>query len=149
MIGLALGVAVLIVVLSVMNGFEEELRTRILSLTGHATISGLEGRIPNWRPQIAKLAHFPGVVAAAPYIEEQGMVTHGNKSAGILLRGVLPDAERKVADLGGIKSLYSDSYYTRSEFWSIFDADSYAALKAKYDPSGALGDLYDKCVLRR
>ncbi len=99
MIGLALGVAVLIVVLSVMNGFEEELRTRILSLTGHATISGLEGRIPNWRPQIAKLAHFPGVVAAAPYIEEQGMVTHGNKSAGILLRGVLPDAERKVADL--------------------------------------------------
>jgi lipoprotein-releasing system permease protein len=99
MIGLALGVAVLIVVLSVMNGFEEELRTRILSLTGHATISGLEGRISNWRPQIAKLAHFPGVVAAAPYIEEQGMVTHGNKSAGILLRGVLPDAERKVADL--------------------------------------------------
>ncbi len=99
MIGLALGVAVLIVVLSVMNGFEEELRARILSLTGHATISGLEGRISNWRPQIAKLAHFPGVVAAAPYIEEQGMVTHGNKSAGILLRGVLPDAERKVADL--------------------------------------------------
>jgi lipoprotein-releasing system permease protein len=99
MIGLALGVAVLIVVLSVMNGFEEELRTRILSLTGHATISGLEGRISNWRPQIAKLAHFPGVIAAAPYIEEQGMVTHGNKSAGILLRGVLPDAERQVADL--------------------------------------------------
>ncbi len=66
MIGLALGVAVLIVVLSVMNGFEEELRTRILSLTGHATISGLEGRISDWRPKIAKLAHFPGVVAAAP-----------------------------------------------------------------------------------
>ena len=51
-IGLALGVAVLIVVLSVMNGFEEELRTRILSLTAHATISGLEGRIADWRPQI-------------------------------------------------------------------------------------------------
>ncbi|MGA2190925.1 MAG: lipoprotein-releasing ABC transporter permease subunit [Steroidobacteraceae bacterium] len=99
MIGLALGVAVLIVVLSVMNGFEEELRTRILSLTAHATISGLEGRISNWPPQVAKLGHFPGVVAAAPYIEEQGMVIHGGKSAGILLRGVLPDAERKVADL--------------------------------------------------
>ena len=55
MFGLALGVAVLIVVLSVMNGFEEELRTRILSLTAHATISGLEGRISDWRPQIAKL----------------------------------------------------------------------------------------------
>jgi lipoprotein-releasing system permease protein len=99
MLGLALGVAVLVVVLSVMNGFEEELRTRILSLTAHATITGLEGRISDWRPQEAKLERFPGFVAAAPYIEEQGMVTHGDKSAGILLRGVLPDAERKVADL--------------------------------------------------
>ena len=50
--GLALGVAVLIVVLSVMNGFEEVLRTRILSLTAHATISGLEGRIQDWRPDL-------------------------------------------------------------------------------------------------
>jgi lipoprotein-releasing system permease protein len=99
MIGLALGVAVLIVVLSVMNGFEEELRSRILSLTAHATISGLEGRVSNWRPQEDKLARFPGIVAAAPYIEEQGMVVHGDKSAGILLRGVLPDEERKVVDL--------------------------------------------------
>jgi lipoprotein-releasing system permease protein len=99
MIGLALGVAVLIVVLSVMNGFEEELRTRILSLTAHATITGLEGRISNWRPKQETLTRFPGVVAAAPYIEEQGMVTRGNRSAGILLRGVLPDAERRVADL--------------------------------------------------
>jgi lipoprotein-releasing system permease protein len=99
-LGLALGVAVLIVVLSVMNGFEEELRTRILSLTAHATISGLEGRITNWRPQITQLAHFPGVVAAAPYIEEQAMMTHDDRSAGILMRGVLPDAERRVADLG-------------------------------------------------
>jgi len=98
-LGLSLGVAVLIVVLSVMNGFEEELRTRILSLTAHATISGLEGRLSSWRAQEAKLSHFPGIVAAAPYIEEQGMVTHGDKSAGILLRGVLPEAERKVADL--------------------------------------------------
>ena len=50
-VGLALSVAVLIVVLSVMNGFEEELRTRILSLTAHATITGLEGRLSDWRPK--------------------------------------------------------------------------------------------------
>jgi lipoprotein-releasing system permease protein len=99
MLGLSLGVAVLIVVLSVMNGFEEELRTRILSLTAHATISGVEGRMTDWRAHDAKLAHFPGILAVAPYIEEQGLVTHGGQSAGILLRGVLPDAERKVADL--------------------------------------------------
>jgi len=99
-LGLTLGVAVLIVVLSVMNGFEEELRTRILSLTAHATISGLEGRIANWRPQVDEVARFPGVLAAAPYIEEQAMMTHGGNSAGILMRGILPDAERRVADLG-------------------------------------------------
>jgi lipoprotein-releasing system permease protein len=97
--GLALGVAVLIVVLSVMNGFEEVLRTRILSLTAHATISGLQGRMTNWRPQLAKLEHFPGILGAAPYIEEQGMLIHGDKSSGVLLRGVLPDAERHVVDL--------------------------------------------------
>jgi lipoprotein-releasing system permease protein len=98
-IGLSLGVAVLVVVLSVMNGFEEELRTRILSLTAHATIAGVEGRIGNWQPLETKLQHAPGIVAAAPYIEEQGLVTHGDRSAGILMRGVLPDLERQVADL--------------------------------------------------
>src|ERR1700722_10800622 len=82
-----------------MNGFEEVLRTRILSLTAHATISGLQGRIPNWRPDIEKLEHFPGVAGAAPYIEEQGMLIHGDKSSGVLLRGILPGAERQVVDL--------------------------------------------------
>jgi lipoprotein-releasing system permease protein len=98
-VGLALGVAVLIVVLSVMNGFEDVLRSRILSLTAHATISGLEGRIPNWQPDVEKLEHFPGVLGAAPYIEEQGMMIHGDKSSGVLLRGILPDAEGRVVDL--------------------------------------------------
>ena len=56
--------------------------------------------------------------------------------------------ERKVADLGGIKSLYSDSYFPREEFWAIYDRPAYDALKARYDPHGRLGDLYDKCVLR-
>jgi lipoprotein-releasing system permease protein len=98
-LGLALGVAVLIVVLSVMNGFEEVLRTRILSLTAHATISATNGRMPDWRADRAKLAHFPGVKGAAPYIEEQGMLIHGDKSSGVLLRGILPGDERQVVDL--------------------------------------------------
>jgi lipoprotein-releasing system permease protein len=97
--GLALGVAVLIVVLSVMNGFEEVLRTRILSLTAHATISGLQGKVPHWRDDLGKLAHFPGIVGEAPYIEEQGMLIHGDKSSGVLVRGILPDAEMRVVDL--------------------------------------------------
>jgi lipoprotein-releasing system permease protein len=116
-VGLGLGVAVLIVVLSVMNGFEEVLRTRILSLTAHATITGLEGRIPNWREDVAKLASVKGVVGAAPYIEEQGLMTHGDKSSGVLLRGVLPQAESQVIDLqssllaGRLESLTAGSYH--------------------------------------
>ena len=98
-VGLALGVAVLIVVLSVMNGFEEVLRTRILSLTAHATISGLEGRIAAWRTDLAKLEKYPGVAGAAPYIEGQGMMSHGEKSSGVLLRGIVPDYESRVVEL--------------------------------------------------
>ena len=57
--------------------------------------------------------------------------------------------EACVRGLGGLKSLYSDSYYTEAEFWSVFDRDAYRSLKARYDPRGALPDLYAKCVLRR
>jgi hypothetical protein len=56
--------------------------------------------------------------------------------------------ERKVRELGGIKSLYSDSYFTEDEFWAIYNRPAYAALKERYDPGGALGDLYAKTVLR-
>ncbi|MGQ9685733.1 MAG: FAD-binding oxidoreductase [Thiobacillaceae bacterium] len=57
--------------------------------------------------------------------------------------------ELKVEELGGIKSLYSDSYYPEDEFWRIYDGAAYRALKAKYDPQGRLKDLYQKCVLRQ
>ena len=57
--------------------------------------------------------------------------------------------ERKVSELGGIKSLYSDSYFERDEFWGIYNRPAYDALKRKYDPSGRFRDLYEKCVLRQ
>jgi FAD/FMN-containing dehydrogenase len=57
--------------------------------------------------------------------------------------------EREVQAMGGVKSLYADSYFTRDEFWSIYDAAAYRALKARYDPQGLLGDLYDKVVGRK
>jgi lipoprotein-releasing system permease protein len=98
--GLGLAVAVLVVVLSVMNGFEEVLRTRILSLTGHATITGQEGPMHNWRDHLQKLQHFPGIAGAAPYIEQQGMLIHGDHSSGVLLRGIDPGEESHVIDLG-------------------------------------------------
>ena len=57
--------------------------------------------------------------------------------------------ERKLAEFGGLKGLYSDSYYTEEEFWSVFDRAAYSALKSRYDPAGAFPDLYSKCVLQR
>jgi lipoprotein-releasing system permease protein len=114
--GLGLGVAVLVVVLSVMNGFEEVLRTRILSLSAHGTIFTKEGRLHDWQGDIDKLAHFPGLLGVAPYIEEQGMLVHGPKSSGVLLRGIDPNAEQRVIDLkshlteGSLEDLKAGGY---------------------------------------
>jgi lipoprotein-releasing system permease protein len=114
--GLGLAVAVLVVVLSVMNGFEEVLRTRILSLTGHATITGLEGPMHDWRDHLKKLQQFPGIAGAAPYIEQQGMLIHGDRSSGVLLRGIDPGEENHVIDLashllaGHLNELTDGSY---------------------------------------
>ncbi len=57
--------------------------------------------------------------------------------------------ERAVAELGGIKSLYSDSYYSREEFWQIYNRPVYRELKSRYDPDGRFKDLFEKCVLRQ
>jgi lipoprotein-releasing system permease protein len=99
MLGVAIGVAVLIVVLSVMNGFERELRGRILSLTSHASISGFGAGIEDWQQVVAKLASNEEVVAAAPYIEDQGLLIAGGKSSGAGISGILPEEERKVSSL--------------------------------------------------
>jgi lipoprotein-releasing system permease protein len=99
-IGLALGVAVLIVVLSVLNGFEHELRSRMLSVTSHATITGLEGQIANWRQAQTDAASEPGVVAVVPYIESRGLIANGERVTGAVVRGVLPEEEVKAVGLG-------------------------------------------------
>jgi lipoprotein-releasing system permease protein len=99
MLGLALGVAVLIVVLSVMNGFERELRSRILSVTAHATLMGIDGTLPDWRAAQRLAEGHPEVTAAVPYVEVQAMLVHGARSAPTQLRGVLPAQERRAVSL--------------------------------------------------
>jgi lipoprotein-releasing system permease protein len=100
MIGIALGVAALIVVLSVMNGFQRELRTRILGVAAHVEITGAEERLADW-PQVAKIARGERqVVGAAPYVTAQGMLALDNSVRGAIIRGVEPRLEAEVADLG-------------------------------------------------
>ncbi len=102
MLGIALGVAVLIIVLSVMNGFEQELRTRILSLASHATISDLDFRLGNWSATRDAALGNPDVRGAAPYVEGKGMLVNGERVGGALVRGVLPELENEVAEIGSV-----------------------------------------------
>lgn len=98
MLGIALGVAALIVVLSVMNGFQRELRTRILGVASHVQVSGFDGELANWQRVADDAAKHPRVRSAAPFVQAQGMLSFDQTVRGTLIRGVLPDAEDKVAD---------------------------------------------------
>jgi len=115
MLGIAVGVAALIVVLSVMNGFENELRARLLSMTSHATVTGVEGELQDWRDVAEQALTYPGVEAAAPFVELQGMLANGTELSAAAVRGVLPAAEVTVSEvagsmfLGDIKDLEPDA----------------------------------------
>ena len=99
MAGIALGVAALIVVLSVMNGFQEELRTRILSVASHIEISGLP-TLSDDAAVIRNALTNPHVKAAAPYVSGQAMLSSGEVNRGALVRGIDPAREDSVADIG-------------------------------------------------
>jgi lipoprotein-releasing system permease protein len=95
--GVSLGVFALIVVLSVMNGFGNELRDRTLSMTSHATITGFDGTMSNWDQNAAIAKKNPSVVSAAPYIRKEVMMSNGRRVSGALVRGVEPEAESTVS----------------------------------------------------
>ena len=101
MLGLMLGVAVLIVVLSVMNGFEAELRSRILAVTSHATLMGLESQLPDWQQAQRRALQSPDIREATPYVEMQAMLAHDRHVLGATVRGVVPQDERRIAGLAG------------------------------------------------
>ncbi len=99
-IGIALGVTALVTVLSVMNGFEKELRERILGMASHATIAALSGPLRGWDRVAEDADRHPDVLGSAPYIEGQAMLVNGRLVSGVLVRGVLPAAEPRVSDVG-------------------------------------------------
>ena len=116
MFGIALGVAALIVVLSVMNGFQTELRSRILAVVSHVQITGAGGEMVGWERVASMAADEPHVIAAAPFVQAQGMLAYGESVRGAMVRGILPDQEDKVADFrphmksGQLDALLPDSF---------------------------------------
>ena len=97
LLGIALGVAALIVILSVMNGFEGELRTRLLSMSAHGSVSAVNGASENWRELTAMVEAEPGVSAAAPFTQMEGMIQSGRELFAVLVHGVNPEYEQRLS----------------------------------------------------
>ena len=99
MVGIALGVSALIIILSVMNGFQDELRTRILGVASHIEITSTNNTLTHWEDLTKKLHESPDVKGSAPYIDGQGMLVSEYGSQGIMLRGIASELEGNVDDL--------------------------------------------------
>jgi len=99
MMGICLGVAALITILSVMNGFENELRARLLSLASHATLSENPQALAHWPELLQKLKTVPGITGATPYSESQVLLAHDSELSGAMLRGVDPASEDSVSGI--------------------------------------------------
>ncbi len=123
MIGIFVGVWALIVVLSVMNGFQKEVRTRILGVASHVQIGSIDNRLPDWRSIAALAAQHPRVLATAPFVQAQAMLAAGQAVRGALVRGILPEEEEKVADIGQHMRSGSLADLRPGEFGVILGAD--------------------------
>ena len=100
-LGIALGVAALIIVLSVMNGFQKEVRDRMLSVISHVEIHDAhQGALPDWQATVAKARENPAVVGAAPFVAAQALVARGEDMRGTMVRGISPEDEAQVTPLG-------------------------------------------------
>lgn len=97
LLGISLGVAALIVILSVMNGFEGELRSRLLSMSAHGSVAAVDGRTEDWESIVAQVAAEPGVAAAAPFIQMEGMIRSGRELVAVMVHGVEPSYEHELS----------------------------------------------------
>jgi lipoprotein-releasing system permease protein len=99
MLGIALGVMVLITVLSVMNGFSKEIRSQMLSVAPHITFQQVDGNLKHWKSILKKLMHHPEVTGAAPYVLSYGMLTDNGNTKPVSIRGIEPAAINAVYPL--------------------------------------------------
>ena len=129
MLGIALGIAALITVMSVMNGFEREVRARILGVASHLQVMGPDGGLEDWRAVEANARTRPEVVAAAPFVAAQGLLSSGAQVRGAFVRGVVPELEDKVADIGAHMKAGRMESLLPGEFGIVLGADLARSLR--------------------
>jgi lipoprotein-releasing system permease protein len=116
MLGIAIGVTVLITVISVMNGFNKEIRAKMLNVTPHITLRGVDGLLNNWQPILQQTMAEPGVIGAAPYILSQGLLVENGVVQPTVVRGIDPELINEVYPLqnnissGNFASLKAGSF---------------------------------------
>ena len=98
-VGITIGIAVIITVLSIMNGFHSEMRIKILGMISHVIITGPDYGLSNWQNIYSKIKNNDEVLASAPYIEEKAMIIKGKNVHGIQIKGIIPELEKKVTNL--------------------------------------------------
>ena len=159
LLGVALGVAALIVILSVMNGFEGELRDRLLSMTAHGYVSEIDGTVGEWREIRDQVEAEVGVVAAAPLIEMEGMVRTGRSLNAVMVHGVDPVVEKAVSGkrvnfvAGNLDELAPDSrniilgQYLALELGVKID-DGVTLLIPRPDGNGSLEPKLERFIVR-
>ena len=135
MAGIALGVAALIVVLSVMNGFQDELRNRILSVASHIEVRALNGEMSDWKKVAEAARAHPRVKAAAPYVLGQAMLSAGDANRGALVRGIDPALEDTVADIGAHMRMGSLAALRPGEFGIVLGSELARALGVRIGDS--------------
>ncbi|MCG8380438.1 MAG: ABC transporter permease, partial [Proteobacteria bacterium] len=154
MLGVGLGVMALITVLSVMNGFEKELKERILGMASHATVIEDGNVLSDWRPIAEEVLHHPEIIGVAPYFHAEGMLVNDKRVNGTIIRGILPEEEPKVAVvtekmiLGDLNDLEAGSFtiilgkeLARKLAVTLGDKVTLVAPQANVTPAGILPRL--------
>ncbi len=135
MLGIALGVAALIIVLSVMNGFQKEIRARILGVTPHLQVASDTGSLAEWDPMLRIVATHPEVAAAAPYVSGQGMLSLNESVQGVMVRGIVPEQENRLIQLSDkMKGGHLEDLHA-GEFGIVLGSDLARSLGARLGES--------------
>ena len=129
MLGIAIAVAVLIVVMSVVNGFERELKDRLLAMTAHASIEGVDGTLENSSDLIDLALDNPRVTAAAPFVDGQALLVFEKQLSGAELRGIDPEMEETVSGIGGVMQVGELTELTAGDFNIVLGIELAEALR--------------------